>query len=278
MASLEDDLPPPPPKRAIKLDDDDDLPPPPSQPQKPTAITLDDDDDDLPPPPPKKNVVELDDSEDDLPIPAAGSNSSAVHTDPVSNNSNISAGAGATPPTRPRAVAVATAPASPQQGGQAQSPQKEPAADKAAPLPTQSPATAPPPAGRKKTHSVARVNSLSKEGFLFKQSPTWPYTSQKRWCVLKGRLLNYYEAQTSKMPAGTLDLKGAQLIDVAKSAKMSNSFGLTGSQGMLKGRTFIFSAPKHEEFNEWVEIIKLVVAEPTASEIHWFEKMAQGVF
>ena len=104
-----------------------------------------------------------------------------------------------------------------------------------------------------------------------------PYASQKRWCVLKGRVLTYFESQGAPA-AGTLELKGAELVDVAKTAKMPNSFGVTGPSGQLKSRVYIFSTVSREDFQTWTEVLQNVIAEPKVSELHWFDKMAQAIF
>lgn len=155
-------------------------------------------------------------------------------------------------------------------------------------------------ATRKRGMSV-RI-SVYREGYLMKQQPTWPYGSQKRWCVLDGRKFSYFESQeaTSK-PLGSLDLKGARLnLDLKDQAKMPNSFGLVvdldpnagdnalskvltlggvlgSASAEPKARTFIFSATR-DELDEWTKAIQSVVSGKRALELHWFEKMAQGLF
>jgi hypothetical protein len=44
-----------------------------------------------------------------------------------------------------------------------------------------------------------------------------------------------------------------------------------------KSRTFIFSATR-DELDEWTKAIQSVVSGKRALELHWFEKMAQGLF
>ena len=270
--SSDDDLPPPPPKAAAPkpalTDSDDDLgpPPPPKPAAKKAPADSDDDlappptkkaadsDDDMPPPPAKKAAA---DSDDDLPPPPAGKS-------PATAGSPAAADGAAA--TRPRATFINVA-----QDG-----------DAAAPA-----AVAAPGGGsRKRTATVSRrsIQDVTKEGFLFKQSPSWPYSSQKRWCVLKGRVLTYFEQQNGTTPCGSLDLKGAVVltekdgIKEKHSAKMPNSFGLTGPTGQLKSRVYIFSTMTRDELQSWIDTIQLVAAEPKASELHWFEKMAQGIF
>jgi hypothetical protein len=245
----DDDLPPP-PKKIVFDDSDDDLPPPPKQGGAPVA--LDDSDDDLPPPPkPAGTRPVLDDSDDDLPPPPSAGNAKPSLSD---DDDDIPA-----PPARTRTAHV-----------------NPDAADAASPAPTDAAGVA-----KKRSQSVVRrgAKDLHKEGFLLKQSPSWPYGSQKRWCVLQGRVMTYYEnQQTTQTALGTLDLKGAEIVDVKKEAKFPNSFGLAGRSGQLKTRTYIFAAPTRDELQPWLEVLELATTEPKASELHWFEKMAQGTF
>lgn len=277
MADIDDDLPPPPqqqPKKVVLPDsDEDDLPPPPPRATAPAAAPVKtvvlpdtDDDDDLPPPPaspPPKKVI-LPDSDDDLPPPPAKAGA-APAAKPAAADDDLDD----LPPPPPKSGAAAAM-----------------AADAADPA-----AGSSPPTRKRTTHvdvgdrkerrqtTVRRnVNDISFEGFLFKQSPTWPYTSQKRWCVLKGRVLDYYENQQTHTKAGTLDLKGASLVDVSKTAKMPHNFGLTGPTGQLKSRVYIWSAVSREEYDKWKAVLDQVLTEPRVSELHWFDKMAQAIF
>ena len=247
------DLPPPPkppaaaaasspgaPKRVIDLDDDDEegLPPPPVK--VPPAVTTDEDDFDLPPPPKQTTTS------GGLDAPPLSSGPSAAH--------------------RGRSTAIVPADANDATSS---------AADPAAQRRTASPQKAPKP---KASSSRRNAQDAFKEGFLFKQSPTWPYASQKRWGVLKGRVLAYFDAQGNTTPSGTLELKGAELVDVTKSAKMPHSFGLTGQSGPMKGRIFVFAATSREECQSWTDTLQSVMAEPKTSDLHWFEKMPQALF
>eukprot|EP00672_Neobodo_designis_P026486 CAMPEP_0174841982 /NCGR_PEP_ID=MMETSP1114-20130205/9642_1 /TAXON_ID=312471 /ORGANISM="Neobodo designis, Strain CCAP 1951/1" /LENGTH=264 /DNA_ID=CAMNT_0016076179 /DNA_START=49 /DNA_END=840 /DNA_ORIENTATION=- len=264
MADSDDDLPPPPakapPKQVVLTDSDDDLPPPPAKTTpaaapapgaKPPVVLPDSSDDDLPPPPATaggKKVVLPDSSDDDLPPPPAK--------------------AGAPVPAKPSEDADDDLPPPPAKpAGQSL------AAEDAAPQRTRSrhvnPEVAQQRKERRQTTVRRNVNDIAFEGFLMKQSPTWPYTSQKRWCVLKGRVLTYYETQQSHTPAGTLDLKGAKIADVSKTANKPNSFGLTGPTGQLKSRVYIFNALSREEYQQWINVLEQVLVEPKVSELHW---------
>ena len=273
---IDDDLPPPPPQRAaIVLDDsDDDLPPPPTKPTQPAAaprgipINLDDDDD-LPPPPPKQQVA----IDDDLDVP----------------------------PPKPQALGASVA--SPLA---AASPAAAPTPLKATPVVSSaSPAAAhddpmSPASSTRKRGATVRV-SVYREGYLLKQQPAWPYSSQKRWCVLDGKKFSYFEAQESagSKPLGTLDLKGARLnLELGAAGKMPNSFGLVmdidphaGENGLSKvltlggvlqqepkSRTYVFSTLTRDDYEDWTKTIQSVVSGRREMELHWFEKMAQGIF
>jgi hypothetical protein len=266
----DDDLPPPPPKApaAFELEDDLDLPPPPAPvaavqlsdseeeedmlPPPPSAVSgppvLVDSDDDLPPPPLPKQPQHVDPAtaKDDAPPPAPNQTQATANNDDSPRAKDPSAAAAAAAEaTKPRATSVVrqratTLAASPARGG------------------------------------------LFKEGWVWKQSPTWPYTTQKRWFVLKGRMLAYYETPggTGATPISTLDLKGAKFADVKKTAKWEHSFGLTGPLFPFKDRVYIFSLETKDDLQLWKEMIDAVSAvdETNKTELHWFEKMAQGEF
>eukprot|EP00658_Telonema_sp_P-2_P053419 TRINITY_DN41954_c0_g1_i1.p1 TRINITY_DN41954_c0_g1~~TRINITY_DN41954_c0_g1_i1.p1 ORF type:complete len:131 (+),score=35.88 TRINITY_DN41954_c0_g1_i1:115-507(+) len=94
---------------------------------------------------------------------------------------------------------------------------------------------------------------------------------QKRWCVLDGRMLMYYDAQGASKPAAALDLKGAKVVTDMKDAKQPNSFGITNIQGGTSGqgmasggRTFIFSTLNKETMTEWLDALRSVLQEPAS--------------
>jgi hypothetical protein len=281
---FEDDLPPPKPKAPIVLDDsDDDIPPPPAAPAPSKGIPINlDDDDDLPPPPPGRPPANAppaaDDFDEDLPPPPPAAKA-APQPPPVAASPTQTAAAQATPS---KSTVSFASPA----------PTK---ADSASPA---SPSTV---ATRKRGMSV-RV-TVYREGYLLKQQPNWPYSSQKRWCVLDGRKFSYFESQESTTKAlGTLDMKGARLnLQLGDAGKMPNSFGLVvdldphagenalskvltlggvlgGPSQEPKGRTFIFSTLTRDDYEDWTKTILSVTSEKRAMELHWFEKMAQGIF
>lgn len=253
-------------------DDEDDLPPPPAGNGSANVTAVES----LVLPPAGGNTnrsVSLDDSDEDLPPPASSSSSSS--SPKLAVNANL-----------------ATAAKNQQQQQQPSSPTPKQVQIKtpvgasgvvvtAAPIPLGSPATANLDAtlrARAGTLKRRTISDASMEAFLFKQSPTWPYVMQKRWVTLKGRMLSYYEDKTSTSPSGTIDLKGAQIIDDPQNAKAPHALGISGDTPSLKGRTFIFAASTRDEYLGWLDILKFVTVEPKNSEIHWFEKMAQGLY
>ena len=266
----------------INLDDSDDdldLPPPPqnngNQHKDPISLDSDGDDDDLPPP--SNNNLDAADSIV-VPSPTGGNNKPAVSLDDSDDD--------LPPPNKGGAPAPASSPpSSPAGAANNNTPAPKPAAKQQAALPPAGSSSANMGAGvdRQRTGTIMnnnrrKISDASMEASLFKQSPTWPYVMQKRWVTLKGRLLSYYEEKSSQTPSGTLDLKGAQIVDSPSNAKAPHAFGITGDTPSLKGRTFIFAASSREEYLGWLDILKFVTTEPRNSEIHWFEKMAQGLF
>lgn len=306
------------PPAAITLDDsDDDLPPPPkptAAPPAAAAVVLDDDDDDeLPPPPPaaaapqKSAAAPVIDSDDDLPPPpskpsAAAASSAPPPTPPRSAEAappqpaapppQSSAPPPATPtkqpaaaaadtvasPSRPRSAVVVEPSPSPQRGG------GDDAASDLSSVATRS----------RSVTSISRQKASFKDGVLLKQQPNWPYTGQNRWCVLANRQLSYYDSKESAASgakaSGTLDLKDAHLRTSADEVKSNrpHSFGIevavdphaAAGKGNT-GRTYIFSALSSEEFGAWIAVLENVCGTAksgSTTELHWFEKLAQGTF
>ncbi|RNE99442.1 hypothetical protein TraAM80_08194 [Trypanosoma rangeli] len=144
------------------------------------------------------------------------------------------------------------------------------------------------------TDPKMRVNpaKVYKEGFLFKQQPSWPYSNQKRYCVLKNCRLYYFDSQENMKggkPQGVIDLTNAKLTDPGNEANLPSNFGIHvrsdrqadggGSGGNKKERTFIFSVLHVHELGEWRAAVQAVVGDTEEDEgAHWFEKMVQGVY
>jgi hypothetical protein len=266
--------------------DDLDLPPPTNNAQQqhkdPISLDSDEEEDELPPPPASNNnnnakAISLDDSdEDDLPPVSTAGTTTARSLLPSTGAAIAPAPSNGTKQQQQQPpVASSVTPA------RATTTTTNTNAVASSPLPPSSPASANLEAAtraRAPTMKRRAIADVAMEGFLFKQSPTWPYVMQKRWVTLKGRVLSYYEEKASTAPSGTIDLKGAQIIDSPQNAKAPHALGITGDTPSIKGRTFYFAAGSREEYLGWLELLKFVTIEPKNSEIHWFEKMAQGLF
>lgn len=105
-----------------------------------------------------------------------------------------------------------------------------------------------------------------KEGFLLKRGEV-NRGFQRRWFVLKGNLLFYYEKRGDKEPAGVVILEGCT-IEVADCEDVVNyAFQITFPGSTM--RTYILSADSQEELELWMralscapyDYVKLIVAE-----------------
>lgn len=105
-----------------------------------------------------------------------------------------------------------------------------------------------------------------KEGFLLKRGEV-NKGFQRRWFVLKGNLLFYYEKRGDKEPAGVIILEGCT-IEVADCEDVVNyAFQITFPGACT--RTYILSADSQEELEVWMralscapyDYVKLIVAE-----------------
>jgi hypothetical protein len=68
---------------------------------------------------------------------------------------------------------------------------------------------------------------------------------------------------------------------LTKVLTLGGVLGSGSSSGGLdagKSRTYIFSTMSRDDFDDWTKVVQMVVAEKRAMELHWFEKMAQGIF
>lgn len=150
------------------------------------------------------------------------------------------------------------------------------------PAPPSSPIRQPwkPPA--RSRNNKPKKKSVGISGWLMKMQPTWPYSAQKRWIVLKKHVLTYYDQEGGKQ-GGVLDLRGAKVLTEKDGirekfqCKLPHTFGLSGQRGLLKERVFLFSAATSEQILEWTTTIQRAARDSSKqSDIHWFEKMATG--
>jgi hypothetical protein len=105
-----------------------------------------------------------------------------------------------------------------------------------------------------------------KEGYLMKRGEV-NKGFQRRWFILRGNLLFYYEKRGDKEPVGVIVLEGCT-IEVADCEDVDNyAFQITFPGSAM--RTYVFSADSQENLEEWMkalscasyDYVKLIVAE-----------------
>lgn len=93
-----------------------------------------------------------------------------------------------------------------------------------------------------------------RKGWLLKRSEnSWVGSWQRRWCVLAGYLMYYFESPVSKEPKGILSLDGAMM-------QLTSRFKADGKPVALEiitkaGRHFYFYGSSPEETNAWLEMV-----------------------
>nr|KAG5692484.1 hypothetical protein BaRGS_005030 [Batillaria attramentaria] len=105
-----------------------------------------------------------------------------------------------------------------------------------------------------------------KEGFLLKRGDL-NKGFQRRWFVLKGNMLFYYEKRGDREPAGVVILEGCT-IELAECEDVDN-YAFQISFPGSSSRTYILSADSQEELENWMkalscapyDYVKLIVAE-----------------
>ncbi|XP_069610979.1 sesquipedalian-1 isoform X1 [Ranitomeya imitator] len=111
----------------------------------------------------------------------------------------------------------------------------------------------------------ATCNSpIDKSGFLYKKGDR-NTSYHRRWFVLKGNMLFYYEHQESKEPVGAIILEGCR-VELCES---SEEYAFAIRFGYSKSRAYILAADSHATMESWVkalsranfEYIRLVVKE-----------------
>ncbi|XP_075710886.1 sesquipedalian-1 [Rhinoderma darwinii] len=111
----------------------------------------------------------------------------------------------------------------------------------------------------------ASCNSpVDKSGFLFKKGER-NASYHRRWFVLKGNMLFYYDNQESREPVGVIILEGCR-VELCESTE---EFAFAIRFGYSKSRAYILAADSHSTMESWVkalsranfEYIRLVVKE-----------------
>jgi len=91
-------------------------------------------------------------------------------------------------------------------------------------------------------------------GWLWKRSEnSWVGSWQRRWCVLAGYLMYYFESPSSREPKGILSLDGALM-------QLTNRFKADGKPPVLSietrsGRQFYFYGKAHADTMGWLEML-----------------------
>ena len=106
-------------------------------------------------------------------------------------------------------------------------------------------------------------NQVDKEGYLMKKGEGHK-SYAKRWFVLKGNLLFYFDRQTDREPLGVIILEGST-IELAES-EMDEHFCF---KIVFPSRSYILSADSHPLMEQWMkslacasyDYVKLMAAE-----------------
>ncbi|KAM3939245.1 sesquipedalian-1 [Leptodactylus fuscus] len=111
----------------------------------------------------------------------------------------------------------------------------------------------------------ANCNSpIDKSGFLYKKGER-NASYHRRWFVLKGNMLFYYDNQESREPVGVIILEGSR-VELCESTE---EYAFAIRFGYSKSRAYILAADSHSTMESWVkalsranfEYIRLVVKE-----------------
>ncbi|XP_072271965.1 sesquipedalian-1 [Pyxicephalus adspersus] len=105
---------------------------------------------------------------------------------------------------------------------------------------------------------------VDKCGFLYKKGES-NASYHRRWFVLKGNMLFYYDSEESKEPLGVIILEGCR-VELCESTE---EFAFAIKFGYAKSRAYILAADSHSTMESWVkalsranfEYIRLVVKE-----------------
>ncbi|KAM9330900.1 sesquipedalian-1 [Gastrophryne carolinensis] len=105
---------------------------------------------------------------------------------------------------------------------------------------------------------------VDKCGFLYKKGER-NASYHRRWFVLKGNMLFYYDNEESKEPVGVIILEGCR-VELCESTE---EFAFAIKFGYAKSRAYILAADNHSTMESWVkalsranfEYIRLVVKE-----------------
>lgn len=102
-------------------------------------------------------------------------------------------------------------------------------------------------------HLIAFVSgsaAIDKQGFLNKRGEL-NKAFQRRWFVLKGNLLFYFERKTDAEPIGVIVIDGCSVELTENSDKYAFELAFSGSGT----RTYVLAADSQEEMEEWMRAL-----------------------
>ncbi|KAM4650781.1 sesquipedalian-2 [Discoglossus pictus] len=103
---------------------------------------------------------------------------------------------------------------------------------------------------RSMAHFAISESPADQTGYLLKRGE-WNVAYQRRWFVLKGNLLFYFEEQESKEPVGVVVLEGCT-VELCQS---SEEFAFMVRFDSPGSRSYILSAESQEDMESWVKAL-----------------------
>ncbi|EDV29367.1 uncharacterized protein TRIADDRAFT_17632, partial [Trichoplax adhaerens] len=98
-------------------------------------------------------------------------------------------------------------------------------------------------------HLANNFEHVDKQGFLYKKGEI-NRSLQRRWFVLTGNLLFYFEKQYSREPIGVVVLEGYVV-----SRDPNNTYGFLLCFAGENTRTWTFSAENREDMESWMQAL-----------------------
>lgn len=92
---------------------------------------------------------------------------------------------------------------------------------------------------------------VHKEGYMSKQGGSWK-TWKRRFFVLRGNFITYYESEGEASPKGVINLDGCE-IEICKSSKWGKEFCFEIHHS--ERRSFVLHANSEQHRNAWAEAI-----------------------
>ncbi|XP_068127726.1 sesquipedalian-1 isoform X2 [Hyperolius riggenbachi] len=99
-------------------------------------------------------------------------------------------------------------------------------------------------------HYATCKSPVDKCGFLYKKGER-NASYHKRWFVLKGNMLFYYDNEESKEPLGVIILEGSR-VELCESTE---EFAFAIKFDYAKSRAYILAAESHNTMESWVKVL-----------------------